>query len=758
MRHFLDQSESYMCPIRPVILGPTGDDDPGRVMPDLPEGSEVPDLSTDGICTERCRARPRFLIYMFAPPYFTHTFPLMHLAHGSDTIILSQSIPSSLCHSAYLVYLPNSMSFSKWKTVETSPTYEATPVPTNTNRIAVNLILRLAGASQVTSPVEFTASSVATPLQYLIPRTMNTSHAWRRSMPSLTSPPIARLFPELLATVLQWSMSTIEHCYPGAGTGSISCRRGQFRLVSRRWNEVILSTPTFWSHIDVDITKLADEESFSRQMLGIQFCVDLGRNVKRSLHIQPLDPFNRLYVGMGDNDYLLKMVKFIATVSGWSQIHVWATVDLAFLQALFKCSTPLTPNVWDDLEVLHLEEVRDACDGKGSVISTNTCPHFPTLSAIVCSPVRAPCLLNTMALRRLAQENAASDGSPKLPKTPRNRVSIGVYRSPVIGPSLSASVPFDWEAARSLATPPYGTPLQRKARKSMGAALDTPSKGSRKAVVRKKSLWRRMNDLPSTIAFHMSMFPQNLPLPSPQTSSRLIAGTMHLAHLVLRVKQARETSHWDDIYVEEDDTWIDWSTLTSLILIGVAFANAAYLFTRTRKYHFMRKQEPLTSPNAKFVSKDWDQEDTAPKPLWKRGLRLTWQAFAYSWRFLFNISPPQSSPSSTNPFSPSKIQELDVWTPGDLELQLFSLYSPVHAFLWIATNSANWIAMMFSMGLLTIMLNALIFTYQALIKDKELIASEVLSEYNDKFVYPRLNPIRHDVGVMTHESECVNLY
>jgi hypothetical protein len=115
----------------------------------------------------------------------------------------------------------------------------------------------------------------------------------------------------------------------------------------------------------------------------------------------------------------------------------------------------------------------------------------------------------------------------------------------------------------------------------------------------------------------------------------------------------------------------------------------------------MRRQEPISSPNAKFVNRDWDQEDTAPKPLWKRGLRLTWQAFKYSWRFLFNVTVPQASTNS-NAFSPSKIQELDVWTPGDLELQLFSLYSPVHAFLWLATSSANWIAMLFSMGLLTI--------------------------------------------------------
>jgi hypothetical protein len=118
-----------------------------------------------------------------------------------------------------------------------------------------------------------------------------------------------------------------------------------------------------------------------------------------------------------------------------------------------------------------------------------------------------------MALRRLAQENNAFNSprssttgndespGPKLPKTPRNRVSIGVYRSPVMGPSRSASIPFDWEAARSLATPPYGTPMQRKARRSMGvgSGMDTPNKTPRKALVRKRSLWKRYVPFPVSL-------------------------------------------------------------------------------------------------------------------------------------------------------------------------------------------------------------------------------------------------------------------
>jgi hypothetical protein len=66
-------------------------------------------------------------------------------------------------------------------------------------------------------------------------------------------------------------------------------------------------------------------------------------------------------------------------------------------------------------------------------------------------------------------------------------------------------------------------------------------------------------------------------------------------------------------------------------------------------------------------------------------------------------------------------------------------------------------------------------SYEMLNKDKEIIATEVLNEYNQgvgmfctffcaslitslQFVYPRILPIRKDVAVMTHQSEVVNVW
>ena len=96
-----------------------------------------------------------------------------------------------------------------------------------------------------------------------------------------------------------------------------------------------------------------------------------------------------------------------------------------------------------------------------------------------------------MAFRRFAQENhAASTNSPTIPTTPRNKpIIVSPYRSPAATPSISSSIPFDWEAARSRKSPPYGTPFQNRTRKSTVA--QTPGSQHRKAIVRKKGLIER---------------------------------------------------------------------------------------------------------------------------------------------------------------------------------------------------------------------------------------------------------------------------
>ncbi|KAF5391451.1 hypothetical protein D9757_001881 [Collybiopsis confluens] len=380
-----------------------------------------------------------------------------------------------------------------------------------------------------------------------------------------------------------------------------------------------------------------------------------------------------------------------------------------------------------------------------------------------------------MALRRFAQANASTaspsrassassthSSNPVTPK-PRGRISIGIHQSPASTPSISSSVPFDWDAARSRRPPPYATPLQNRSRGGRASAPGSSLNGTptRRAFIKKKGLLERITSFPSQVAFEISQFPNNVPLPSSRTSAFVIGGFLHLLHLCVRVSQYRNSQNgdveWNDMLREsEGRSWFDWTLPMTFFLISISLANAVYVFTRIKLYRLHRRVEPVNSPNAKFVdSDDLDFDSLEPPSLVARFRGGVWRAFVAFWRFLLGLKPS----TTTQPLrKSSRVQQLEIWTPGDLEMILFNVYSPVHTLLWVATNPSNWIIMLVIMGAVGAQLNAMMLSYKALLKDKEILYAEVMNEYNEGFVYPKINPVRKDVAIMTHQSEIVNVW
>jgi hypothetical protein len=164
----------------------------------------------------------------------------------------------------------------------------------------------------------------------------------------------------------------------------------------------------------------------------------------------------------------------------------------------------------------------------------------------------------------------------------------------------------------------------------------------------------------------------------------------------------------------EGQSWLDWvrahhvcqSSLTSIqtvpvsfLLVGASVLNVVYLFSRIRLYRLHHNPEPVSSPNAAFVSAQLDFEPLVPPPLLSRIYAASWFAFISIWRFLLGMGPLPPKPVLHG--KTSRVQELSVWNPGELDLRLFGIYSPVHALLWMATTSANWMLTLFIMGMLS---------------------------------------------------------
>lgn len=50
----------------------------------------------------------------------------------------------------------------------------------------------------------------------------------------------------------------------------------------------------------------------------------------------------------------------------------------------------------------------------------------------------------------------------------------------------------------------------------------------------------------------------------------------------------------------------------------------------------------------------------------------------------------------------TRVQELYVWEPTELELELVSIYSPAHALIWLGMGSSNWVLSLLVMVVLSL--------------------------------------------------------
>lgn len=137
----------------------------------------------------------------------------------------------------------------------------------------------------------------------------------------------------------------------------------------------------------------------------------------------------------------------------------------------------------------------------------------------------------------------------------------------------------------------------------------------------------------------------------------------------------------------------------TILLVTASVYNAIYLFSRLRFYQFHHRADPISSPNATFVPAPQHRTPSQPISLVSRIRLGTWHAFLTSWRFLIGFQPSVTSPTPTKRI---EIQQLNVWAPGDLELELFCVYSPAHTVLWLASGPSNWMLMLMIMGMVGI--------------------------------------------------------
>ncbi len=175
------------------------------------------------------------------------------------------------------------------------------------------------------------------------------------------------------------------------------------------------------------------------------------------------------------------------------------------------------------------------------------------------------------------------------------------------------------------------------------------------------------------------------------------------------------------------------------LLTYLSIANAVYTFTRKRHYRLFESSidAPQSTPSAHRVRVD--SSPVASSPL----------------RFLTSILGDTSAESRAHPDPTRDVWELAVWDPIPICLRLFCFFSPGHVlvywlFLPTMASDPRPSVTVFTTIILEILMSSQLFLLQSTFsqqeKDSAIIHREVMSEYDIKYVHPRLNPLVRDVG------------
>ncbi|CAG8972547.1 hypothetical protein HYALB_00001239 [Hymenoscyphus albidus] len=229
--------------------------------------------------------------------------------------------------------------------------------------------------------------------------------------------------------------------------------------------------------------------------------------------------------------------------------------------------------------------------------------------------------------------------------------------------------------------------------------------------------------------------------------SKAFAGPFALGlHVVFLISRANSgvSSGWggDDVF-GEDSSGSGWLAyiLSFFVYVLTAFSllNAAYTFNRTKNYRLFESaiETPQDTPSAHRVRVDSSPASSSPL------------------RFLTSILGDTTPESRAHPDPTRDVWEISVWDPIPVCLRLSCLFSPGHVlvyWLFLPTHVSDPRP---SMTVFTAIVLQFLLSSQLLLlqnsfsqqeKDSAIIQREVLSEYDIKFVHPRLNPMMRDVG------------
>lgn len=221
------------------------------------------------------------------------------------------------------------------------------------------------------------------------------------------------------------------------------------------------------------------------------------------------------------------------------------------------------------------------------------------------------------------------------------------------------------------------------------------------------------------------------------------------------------------------EAWRWLATMMAFSVLIAALANAYQLFTARRRYALWMKPttEKLSSENASLVdlphALDEEPHLSISDRLLKVASHVGWSSVAaVVWllehvlhrlrqipylgaiiRFLFPPTLSRRHQSSPTESGPSQMHAIDMWTAPEVQLRIFCLYSPLHAITYVysLTGDGGLSRLVKTFAMMAVLSGhflVLVHYFTTMVKDKNLVAGEVMHEYNEKVSYTVQEEVR----------------
>ncbi|BEI92659.1 uncharacterized protein CcaverHIS019_0502870 [Cutaneotrichosporon cavernicola] len=357
-----------------------------------------------------------------------------------------------------------------------------------------------------------------------------------------------------------------------------------------------------------------------------------------------------------------------------------------------------------------------------------------------------------------------------------HRIVYSPYATPPAGLSRSSSIPFNMAASSEAA---------RKTEERLRAAVPggTPKKPR---YVRRRPLWKRIVESPGnaldTALFHVPTSVEEM-LPPARWANPLALAFYVVHWLLLAPLRAVKP----DAVLKGERGVVDsignrWERreagarsgvagtrvafLYTFLLLVLAGANAAWLFTRYRTYDMQLRsgKDPLRSPHAspvpapKVRPADGRPEglpaaDEAPLQKVARlvGTGL-WALIKWAYRSILGAIGARPPSTITGMARGDSIQSLRVWDPPEFCLAFFCAMPPGAPLIAYFLTSQHPFLTPLILAVAAAVMSHLAACFTQLIKDRMLLSAEVMREYDQRFVYKRVFAPMVDRGVGTSDA------